>query len=142
MCAGVEGEVVGPEGQEEVAVAVLWILWQGDGGSLQVDDDRSRSHIDHLAVVVGGRAVGERAGLVVDVAGIDQSDGATDEDGLGTVTAGDALDDVERRARVEFVGVARELEGDRPKDVLSAGGPYGSHDVGLGIEDDAAIFGA
>ena len=121
---------------------MLWILWQGDGGSLQVDDDRSRSDIDQLAVVVGGRAIGERAGRVVGVAGIDQLDGATDEDGLGTVAAGDALDDVERRARVAVVGSSRKLEGDGPKDFLSAGGPYGSHDVGLGVEDDAALLGS
>ena len=42
------------------------------------------------------------------------------------MATGDALDDVERRARVAVVGTARELEGDGPKDFLSAGGPYGS----------------
>ena len=72
--AGVDGEIVGPEGQEEVAVAVLWVLGQGDGGSLQVDDDRSRAHIDHLAIVVGGRAIDERAWRVVGIPRIDQLD--------------------------------------------------------------------
>ena len=81
-------------------------------------------------------------GHVVGVAGIDQLDRAIDEDGLGTVATGDALDDVERRARVAVVGTARELEGDGPKDFLSAGSPYGSHDVGLGVEQDAALLGA
>ena len=38
--------------------------------------------------------------------------------------------------------IARKLEGDGPKDFLSAGGPYGSHDIGLSIEDDAALLGA
>ena len=72
----------------------------------------------------------------------DQLDRALDEDGLGTMATGDALDDVERRARVAVVGAARELEGDRPKDLLATGSRDGTHDVGQGVEDDAAILGA
>ena len=142
MRTRVDGEIVGPTGQEEVAVAVLRVLGQGDGGCRYIDEDGARAHIDPLAVAIGRRALLERLGHVVGVAGIDQLDRAIDEDGLGPMATGDALDDVERRARVAVVGTARELEGDGPKDLLSAGSRDGAHDVGLGVEQDAALLGA